>query len=60
MTQQITFERLKLLYARAENDKEIVVYRGVEFLAGYLKYLIEYLEGQGAVDETVVNLEPQS
>lgn len=40
-------ENLKELYKKAiDNKEEIVIYKNQEFVVGYLKYLIEYLENK--------------
>lgn len=53
---RILVEKLRRKYERRKNDVDIIRYEGLEFVPGYLKYLLEYLEMN---KRDVVELIPQ-
>lgn len=41
----VTVKELEKLYQERKNDEDILNIRGLEFVPGYLKYLIIYAKG---------------
>lgn len=52
----IAFKEIKKLYKECEDDNEIVNYKDHVFYAGYLKYLIQYLESINAKNKDIIKI----
>lgn len=54
---KVKVEDLRKLYAARVNDTDILTLDGIDFVPGYLKYMLEYVDSIGASEIDFTNTE---